>query len=175
LPPRARLDRIDHAVAISLGTLYRCAIRQDGIVSCWGTGPNTCDLAATRDQHGALVGIGPAIGIAAASGFACALEATGKVYCWGHNDRGELGDATRVARCDARPVTGVDDAVELAASAIDGYACARRKTGGIVCWGDDAHGQLGRAPVQSCELRGKVFDAPTPKPVPCALTPVPVR
>jgi alpha-tubulin suppressor-like RCC1 family protein len=38
-------------------------------------------------------------------------------------------------------VTGLDDAVEVHVGS--GFACARRSTGGVVCWGGNSLGQLG--------------------------------
>jgi alpha-tubulin suppressor-like RCC1 family protein len=82
--------------------------------------------------------------------------ADGGVTCWG-----ETLDASAAPQVDAEPraVPGIDDAVEVAAGA--GFSCARSQGGAVVCWGDNASGQLGDgttearatpAPVRDLEL-----------------------
>ena len=61
------------------------------------------------------------------------MHETGRVSCWGSNDNGQLGDGTTVDHFTPQLVPGVMDAVEVAAGEL--HACARRATGGVVCWG----------------------------------------
>ncbi len=70
----------------------------------------------------------------------CALRGGRDVVCWGAGSEGALGFGW--ARGHATPVAvpGIADAVEVSASYTPGtgaqYACARRKTGTVVCWGN---------------------------------------
>jgi alpha-tubulin suppressor-like RCC1 family protein len=75
----------------------------------------------------------------------------GKVACFGRGDAGQLGDG--VVHSEAAEsvgvvwVSGLDDAVEVHLGS--SFACARRSTGGVVCWGRDYSGQLGDGTVHS--------------------------
>jgi len=86
-------------------------------------------------------------------GFVCASSAT-ETWCWGSNEHGELGHATpgadacmRVGSMGTYPCLLTPDR----APALDGataislgsrHGCALGD-GGLVCWGDNATGQLG--------------------------------
>lgn len=39
------------------------------------------------------------------------------------------------------PVEGLTDAIQITASGA--HTCARRRTGAVVCWGENVEGQLG--------------------------------
>jgi alpha-tubulin suppressor-like RCC1 family protein len=72
----------------------------------------------------------------------CALLDDGHALCWSaHNRFGQVGDGTTAPRPDPVQVQGLDDAVELAA--FGARTCARRRTGAVVCWGENAAGELG--------------------------------
>lgn len=74
----------------------------------------------------------------------CVLGVNGRVACYwnGHVNSGVVDHV--VAGEDGGAVTivpGLDDAVELAVTH-EGLACARRATGGVVCWGRNSDGVL---------------------------------
>ena len=48
-----------------------------------------------------------AIGIAAGGDFSVALESDGSVWAWGQNDRGQLGNGTKVQSGKPARVTGL--------------------------------------------------------------------
>ncbi len=81
--------------------------------------------------------------VAAGAFHSCAIREGGRVYCWGMREGGRLGDGTTAVgyALTPVPVTGLIDAVAVDA----GYdhACAVRATGEVVCWGNNALGQLG--------------------------------
>ena len=95
-----------------------------------------------------------AVSIAAGRNHACARTADGKVFCWGANNSGQLGDGTRVSRTRPTAVAALEDADTVVAG--DEHTCARsagKQT--LVCWGQNAHGELGDG-----TLDGRL--APTP-------------
>jgi alpha-tubulin suppressor-like RCC1 family protein len=81
--------------------------------------------------------------LSAGNQFICALRADGRVFCWGNNASGQLGndDIATTHRSTAAQVTGLTDAVEIAAGWE--HACARRQSGAVVCWGRNSYGQVG--------------------------------
>jgi alpha-tubulin suppressor-like RCC1 family protein len=92
------------ASAIGVAERVSCAVKSDATVLCWGA-----DLAALGDGGtGASftpvpvrgpAGVGLLTNVASVAPgarHACALKKDGTVWCWGKNDRGQLGDGTKV-------------------------------------------------------------------------------
>ncbi len=83
----------------------------------------------------------------------CALTVDGHVYCWGANHKGQLGANFLIgALARAVPVVGTPSGLGSGArlsnvasiSAGWNHTCAVLTNERVVCWGDDAAGQLGR-------------------------------
>lgn len=141
-----KVNTLVGAVDIRPSTNATCALTTGGDVYCWGAGSDgqlgtgsTADTV-TPTKLGALSNITK---ITVASRFACALQATGNVYCWGRNDTGQLGNGSPTTAPNPSPilVANLNDAISIGAGY--GHACAVRKGGGVVCWGDNTIGQLG--------------------------------
>ena len=88
------------------------------------------------------------------AGFAhtCALRNNGGVVCWGAGAQGQIGNGMTTAMNNmGQPVLGITDAISLSAGA--NHTCAVRLNGRVVCWGNNAGGQIGNnttgAPVTS--------------------------
>lgn len=119
------------ADAISFSGLdrYRCALREQGVVSC---------READEQAWVPVSGVQGATRLSVGSGFGCALVSS-RVLCWGHNDVGQLGRAGRDVGSPAAPVEGLDaDILEIAAGVAT--ACALRRDGRVLCWGSGADG-----------------------------------
>jgi alpha-tubulin suppressor-like RCC1 family protein len=94
--------------------------------------------------------------------FACALV-KGVVDCWGNNNAGQLGDSSFMPSSVPVPVPGLPEGI-TAISVGAFAACALTKEGGVICWGDNATGELGNgstsnkpvAPVQVTGLTSGV-------------------
>jgi hypothetical protein len=77
---------------------------------------------------------------------ACARTSDGRVACWGINDRGQLGDGTRIDRTTPVVVPGLTDIEGVAAS--DEHSCAWDTAGAVWCWGGNSVGEYTLAPVR---------------------------
>ncbi len=91
---------------------------------------------------GTITAVAAGGGTAAARNFNCILYSNGRVGCWGTNSFGQLGQLP-MGGSSTTPLTvgGIADATQISAGG--DHACALRATGGVVCWGSSAFGQLG--------------------------------
>jgi alpha-tubulin suppressor-like RCC1 family protein len=142
---------LDHGVtALALGDFHSCALTAAAGVLCWGyNAQGELGDGSTSDAHRpvAVTGLaGPVAQIAAGDVFTCALLTAGSVQCWGSNVLGSLGVPLSTTTQSDVPITvsGLTGHI-LAISAAGAYACALMTAGSIVCWGDNASGQLGIA------------------------------
>ena len=86
--------------------------------------------------------------VAAGDYSSCVLRGGGHVGCWGASDHGQIGDGSNLGdNAGARSTSGIDDAIQIAASGI--HACAIRANRHVSCWGGDQSGQLGDGPATS--------------------------
>jgi alpha-tubulin suppressor-like RCC1 family protein len=151
------------ATAIATGLGFACAHTATGKVVCWGANDKgqlgngahgdarrPVEVSELRDVTSLAVGWA----------HACATTQQGAVLCWGDDAKGQLGAGASKASHRRKPVAvpSLRDAVEVAAGRE--HTCARRKTGEVTCWGDNAFGQTGapagdpqRSPVVVAGLR----------------------
>jgi alpha-tubulin suppressor-like RCC1 family protein len=150
------------AVEISAGSLHTCARFADNTVRCWGlntkgeTGQALPDGGDPQVQSHPMVVPGLAeVQEISAGGFAalaipgitCVRRQDGTAACFGGNEYQMLGraDAGLEGDPEPAPVDGLQNAVALAAG--EGHSCAMTADGGVVCWGTNSAGQLGRLPL----------------------------
>jgi alpha-tubulin suppressor-like RCC1 family protein len=89
-------------------------------------------------------GLGGVEDLAVGDTFACALTQDGGVACWGDNTFGELGNSGAAPSGNTIPVQVQNLPTSIALFAGGNAACAAPLTGGLVCWGDNTYGELGR-------------------------------
>jgi alpha-tubulin suppressor-like RCC1 family protein len=135
------------AAELGAGDAHTCARMGDGTVRCWGLGTDGRLGQGDEPAREGPVLVPDVAGTAQLTvdgGHTCVRKSTGLVWCWGRNDGGALGTGRLgPSSLPGNPVVaGLDDAVEVE-SGLD-FACARREQGGVVCWGRNDAGQLGR-------------------------------
>ena len=125
---------------------HTCALTSGGGVKCWGHNGDGELGDGTKIQRLQPVGVtGLNSGVQAISlGFdsGCALTTGGGVKCWGYNGNGQLGDGTRSTRKNPVDVFGLTSGVAAIAAGWD-HTCALLNSGGVECWGNNAHGEIG--------------------------------
>ena len=121
----------------------RSLVTQVALIVCTATLPASCGASSgeravdagveTGADDAGMLAADPYVQVAVDHDHACARRQSGWVECWGRNDRGQLGDGTRVDRGTPARVRGLDDAVTIAT----GFArsCAAKVSGELVCWG----------------------------------------
>jgi alpha-tubulin suppressor-like RCC1 family protein len=147
LPPSS--DAFRGIDSLAAGWRHVCAVTTDKRVVCWGSngygelGDGSRTTRGSPPSTGSVLGDVPAMMVTAGVGHSCAVTTAGGVRCWGDNSYGQLGDPT-IALGDWRPrPTGdvVTDAQAVVAGAL--FTCSLTKQGAVLCWGNNAYGQLG--------------------------------
>lgn len=103
------------AVAIGVAERVSCAIKSDATVICWGADLAALGDGGTGSSFAPVAVRGPGgvglldnvAAIAPGARHACALKKDGTVWCWGKNDRGQLGNGTKVDSAYPVKVTGL--------------------------------------------------------------------
>jgi alpha-tubulin suppressor-like RCC1 family protein len=135
---------ITDAVEVAAGSGHTCARLSTGKIMCWGDNVRGALGTGGRGDKqlvpAEVQGIGDAVELAVGVAATCVRRATGAVACWGSNDRGVLGDATKLVRGTPQDVLGLADIEEITVGS--SHACARTR-GRVLCWGANRDGQLG--------------------------------
>lgn len=151
-----------------------CARKTDGTLWCWGNnqdgqlGDGTTTGSPTPVQ---VASLGTKVAqITLGTGFGCALETDGTVWCWGRTGQGQLGRGVTMGSqcgglCEPSPmqVMGLTDAAQVSAGS--DFACARKKSGEIFCWGNRGYGALGEGTYRAKIPCASSFCEPAPVPV----------
>ena len=116
-----------------------CALGADGRVYCWDGQPRAATAPALTP---AVTLPSAAVEVVTGTNFACARLMDRTVMCWGPGTSGQLGNgASTNSATTPVAVRGLTDAEQLSAGGL--FACARRTSGAITCWGANSDGQLG--------------------------------
>ena len=156
--------------AVAAGYIHTCAIRNDGLVMCWGSDTygegGYDDIWARNFPTRGTVNLGTgrtATAIALGDRHSCALLDNGSVVCWGRADQGALGVGdSGHSNCgteqNQRPCRAAPTAVNLgsytsgentlnhtatAIAAGNAHTCAILNDASVKCWGNNGSGRLG--------------------------------
>ena len=95
LPAPVKVDKVSHAISISMGSSVGCAVLAGGTTKCWGTndfGVQGTGILPDGVRHAeTVVGVAHGVSVSVSYVSACALISDGTARCWGMNDRGALG------------------------------------------------------------------------------------
>jgi len=135
--------------ALALGFTHSCALRQGGVVQCWGDNtfgeagdaPPQVLLPLALGQRLSPILDTPATAMEAGQGFNCALLVTGKIACWGDNTYGNLGQGPGAASPGTADLATGYTAVQVSVGQTS--SCAVLAGGAVKCWGDNRYAQLG--------------------------------
>jgi hypothetical protein len=142
-----------HAVSLTSGDGFNCAIDASQKAWCWGAnfvGTLGRGFASPTPSDTAVPVSGgisfTTLSAAKAASFACGLDAAGAAYCWGSNAGGQLGsgavDDTALA---PRPVATALRFSQISANGPfpRGTTCGLTAQGEAWCWGSNEYAQLG--------------------------------
>jgi alpha-tubulin suppressor-like RCC1 family protein len=128
--------------SITVGGAFACALKTAGAVVCWGNNEFASGAEIDSNTPVAIAGLSTGItSIIAGYGHACAIDADGGVKCWGANSFGQLGDGSTTNSKAPATVSGLSSGVVAIAAGSD-FTCALTSAGQVLCWGDNAEGQL---------------------------------
>ena len=120
---------------MSAGGYHTCALRNDGIVRCWGDndwGQIGDGSTVPRLTPVTVQGLSGVVAIATGQTASCGLQADGDLYCWGAIGGDTFGNLPQLV---ASGVVAVDIG--------DNHACWAATDGEAYCRGQDIYGQLG--------------------------------
>ncbi len=117
-PPK-KLDLKEGATAIAQQRDVACALRKDGVVSCWRGG--FFDAKGNPNRRFQIADTGVATALAISGELGCVIREDGRVPCW------KLAGPPRAA-----PIPELVGAVELTTGMSSG--CARTKDGKVRCF-----------------------------------------
>jgi alpha-tubulin suppressor-like RCC1 family protein len=133
-------------LAVSVGGMHTCAMVSTGGLKCWGNNTygqlgdgTTVNRYTPVDVSGLASGV---VSVSAGMWHTCVVTDTGGIKCWGNNVFGRVGDGTTTDRHTPVDVVGIATGGQ-AVIADDSHTCALLETGGVMCWGYNATGQLG--------------------------------
>ena len=102
-------------------------------------------------------GLSSGIAAISASGYhVCAVTTGGAALCWGNNVSGALGDGTSTDSLVPVAVSGLSSGVAAITAGL-AHTCALTTGGGVLCWGNNPHGELGDGSLTDSNLPVAVF------------------
>lgn len=145
-------------VEVNSGYYHVCAVKSNGTAWCWGGNTSNGVLGnfSTNDSSYPVQvknanGIGymtDVLKISAGRQSTCVIKSNNDLWCWGSNTYGELGRGNTVGSSAPAQVLGLGGSglltdVNNIDASYQGYMCANKNSGELLCWGRNKYGQLG--------------------------------
>jgi len=134
--------------AVSAGSSYTCATRDDTTLWCWGNNlegelgiGNTVNQDLPQ-QVTAPAGTGWA-SIAAGNIHTCASRGDTTLWCWGNNREGEIGIGNAIGEYEVPQQVTVPAGTGWTSPVSGGFHTCATRTHALWCWGQNDSGQLG--------------------------------
>lgn len=177
-------DLASTVAAVSAGGEHTCALTTAGGIKCWGderTGQLGNDVSGAGPCGGTdacsitpvdVIGLTSGAAAVSAGGYhTCAITTGGGAECWGFDLYGQLGNgaATNYFQTPMNVYGLATGVAAISAGDADGddHTCALTTAGGVKCWGQNIHGELGDGTCECTPI------SPTPVPG-CYCKPFPV-
>jgi alpha-tubulin suppressor-like RCC1 family protein len=133
----------DPVVQVAAGQEHACALRQSGVVDCWGSGRGGAigqgvDVGSGRPIR--VPEVRGALALAVDYGHTCAVGAAGELWCWGDNRYNQLSDDREVRTFTPRRIPSLEPAIAVALGVR--HTCAIDPGGLVRCRGYGPEGQL---------------------------------
>jgi len=161
---QVKRDLLTGASDIFVGQSHAC-MSAGNSGKCWGEnslgqlgeGTSVDRLAPVSLQSSVFTGGLSITKMALGATHTCALMSNGAVRCWGDNAGGQVGPSGNSSgNLSPYEVLSSGTASDIAAGGQ--YTCAVLTAGGVKCWGDNSHGQLGDNSVTSRTSPTSVLD-----------------
>ncbi|MFO0759609.1 MAG: hypothetical protein U0359_24160 [Byssovorax sp.] len=143
---------------VHAGTSHTCALVADQKVACWGDnahgqlGIGTDALDSYKTVPTPVPGLGAVIGVGVSGRTTCAITDDRLVHCWG--DAVPLfpvpPDPTKQSVLSPATIPDLAFVIEARPSAT--FACAKKATNNVVCWGAGDEGQLGNGTTKATDF-----------------------
>lgn len=147
----ALVKGLTNVITIAAGNSHACAVEPNESttsysIQCWGNnayqqlGNQTIAFSRIPIEVGKSA-VKPT-SLSAGNNHTCVVTEDGAAQCWGRNNAGQLGDGTQKDRGGLQSVSSLGNNATQIASGGE-HTCALMRDGTIMCWGDNAYGQLG--------------------------------
>jgi alpha-tubulin suppressor-like RCC1 family protein len=147
-------EALGGVIDIGLGSEHSCALRSDGSVVCWGSGPQLGNGGTTDQYYPQQVygnGGGPvtAARLFVGARTSCVVASDAAGQCWGANENAQLGAGAPpppyyYAYFIGRPAGAMGPFQPSTIGLGSEHGCAVAQST-VYCWGADSDGQLGQA------------------------------
>lgn len=130
-------------VQVAANGCHSAALRDTGVVYCWGENSEGQVGNNSRTDQTAPVqvsGLTDVTAIAAGGHHTLALKSNGTVYAWGDNSRGQIGDGTTSDRLTPVQVSNLTNVIALAAGRH--HSLALKADGTVWAWGHNGNGEI---------------------------------
>ena len=145
IPTKILFDGSD-VISLSAGSYHTCAILINSSIECWGDnwhgqlGDGSNDRQLTPKSLGNQY---QSRSISSGAFHTCSIMINNSLYCWGFNSGGQLGNGNYDNFNLPNPVPLSENQIPSIIESGFHHTCSVLDNGKVICWGDNAKGQLG--------------------------------